>query len=365
MPSRWTSLLLTLLVAAAGPLTGQRPAAADVLAPPPVDGQLTAAPGCAVGVTREGGETLLWANGGADLASATPITERTAFYAGSVSKQFVAMSVALLAERGALHLDDRVRRWVPGLGRHADAVTLRHLLHHTSGVRDYLALAAAGGRDYADRFTNAEALDLVTADTMLDFAPGERYRYSNSGYLLLAEVVHRASKVPFATFARREIFRPLGMGDSHFHDDLDHVVDLLATGYRATDSAWVAWPLAFAAVGSGGLYTSIRDLARWGHNWFANRIGSGQPLIDTLLTRGVLANGDTIPYALGIIRGEHRGLETREHTGGLAAYRSAILQFPSRGLSLVMLCNHDQAEMDLLPQLADGMLFEDFVDGER
>jgi CubicO group peptidase (beta-lactamase class C family) len=272
------------------------------------------------------------------------------------------MTVVLLAERGRLNLDDRVRRWIPELGPHADDITLRQLLHHTSGVRDYLGLATAAGRDYADHFTNAEGLALVFADTTLDFAPGEKYRYSNSGYLLLAEVVHRSSEMSFARFAGREIFRPLGMDDSHFHDDLDHAVDLLAMDYRATDSAWVAWPLAFSAVGSGGLYTSARDLARWGRNWFDNRIGSGQPLMDTLLTRGVLTSGDTIPYALGIIRGSHRGLETREHTGGLAAYRSAILQFPSAGLGLVMLCNHDQAEMDLLRQLANGMLFEDFVD---
>jgi len=363
MSARPGMLLLPLLLLVTVPAMGQRAPAADVLAPPGDAGRVVTVPGCAVGFARRGGETLLWANGGANLGQGTPITERTAFYAGSLSKQFVAMSIALLAERGVLRLDDPLRRWIPELGRHTDNVTLRQLLHHPSGVRDYLGLAAANGRDYADRFTNAEALALVFADSALDFPPGERYRYSNSSYLLLAEVVHRATKLPFSTFARRELFRPLGLGDSHFHDDLDHPIDLLAMDYRATDSAWVAWPLAYSAVGAGGLYTSIRDLARWSHNWFDNRIGSGQPLIDTLLTRGVLANGDTIPYALGIIRGEYRSLETLEHTGGLAAYRSAILQFPSAGLGLVMLCNHDQADTDLLRQLADGMLFEDFVDG--
>jgi CubicO group peptidase (beta-lactamase class C family) len=357
-----TTRHLAFLVGLVVPMSAQRPVPADVLAPPAEGMVATNAPGCSLAITREPDETLIWANGAVDLVAGHPITDSTVLYGGSVSKQFVAMMVALLSERGALDFDDPVRRWIPELGRPAEGVTLRHLLHHTSGLRDYLWLAGQAGRDYADNFSNAEALALVYADTTADSEPGARYRYSNTGYLLLAEVVSRASRMSFARFANREIFDPLGMRDSHFHDKLDHTIGNLAMDYRATDSGWVAWPLAFAAVGSGGLYTSARDMARWSHNWFANRIGSGQPLIDTLLTRGVLTSGDTIPYALGMVRGEYRGLQIREHTGGLAAYRSAILQFPAQGLGLVMLCNSDQAEAGILRQLANGMLFEDFVD---
>ena len=281
----------------------------------------------------------------------------TRFYSGSVSKQFVAMAVALLAERGELRFEDPVSQWIPELGAHTEGVTLRHLIHHTSGIRDYLGLATASGRDWSDNFTNVEALETVLADTVLNFPPGLRHSYSNSGYLLLAEVVKRVAGVTFAEFARVEILESLGMSDSHFHDDLNHQISKLAVGHRRVGAGWQAWPLNFSAVGSGGLYTTIRDLAKWNRNWLGNRLGSGQPLIDTLEQRGVLNSGATIEYAMGVAHEEHRGTGVVGHTGALAGYRAAVIQLQDLDASVALLCNHAEADSKAI-SLA---LFDAFV----
>ncbi len=312
------------------------------------------APGCAAAVERDG--TLLAARGYglADRDKGMATTPSTAFYAGSVSKQFVATVIVRLAAAGRLALDDPASRFLPELHPALGRATIRQMLHHTAGIPDYLGLATRAGRDWSDHFTNAEGLALVFAQDSTDFSPGTRYRYSNGNYLLLAEIAARATGRPFRAVADSLLFAPLDMRHSTFRDRLDLTIPALALGYRTgADSAWVPWPLDFAAVGSGGLYTTATDLARWsGHWWHEAPTASGWHVTDTLDVRGVLASGDTISYGLGVILGSYRGLPVRRHDGGLAGYRSAVLQFPSRRTGIVVLCNGDRSAA---PALAEGI----------
>lgn len=306
------------------------------------------APGCAAAIERDGALLAAGARGSADLVTGAPITPATVFYAGSVSKQFVATAVLLLAERGALDLDERVGHHVPELPPSLRIPTLRQLMQHTGGVPDYLSLATRHGRDWSDRFDNAEALALLMREDTLHFAPGSAWRYSNGGYLLLAEVIARASGQSFRAFADSALLRPLGMASSHFHDDLDHEIANLAMGYRSDSTgAHQAWPLRFAAVGSGGLYTTVLDLARWSGNWWHNRLGRRDAaLADRQSVRAVLDTGDTLTYALGVIIDERDGQRIRRHGGGLAGYRAALLQFPDHRVGIAVLCNGDRTNAE-------------------
>ncbi|NIM49557.1 MAG: serine hydrolase [Gemmatimonadales bacterium] len=316
-------------------------------------------PGCAVAVIRDGKIVYEDGYGMANLEHGVAITPRTVFYAGSVSKQFVAMSIALLAEQGALSFDDDIRRYLPEIPEYDQPITIRHLVHHTSGLRDYLTLSSLAGRDYAGGLLEQEVIDLVARQRELNFQPGERYLYSNSGYFLLAEIVRRASGMSLREFAEEHIFKPLGMNESHFHDDNTHVVPNRADGYsRRDDGSWGAMTMRFALVGSGGLYTTVEDLFRWDQNFYHNRLGTGgQALIDTTLTRGVLNNGNELDYAFAISLGEYRGRPTVSHGGALGGYRAHLVRFPEQRFSVAMLCNLANVNPgSLANQIADAYL---------
>lgn len=354
IPRPWWPVALLLFLGARG-AGAQEPAAvlADVLA-----GIAADAPGCAAAIERDGILLAAGAAGLADVSRGTPIAPTTVFYAGSVSKQFVAAAVLLLEERGALRLDDPVGRHLPELAPALGRATLRQLLQHTGGIPDYLSLATRRGRDWSDRFGNAEALALLTAVDSGDFDPGTRWRYSNGGYLLLAEVVARRSGQSFRAFADSALLGPLGMRDSHFHDDLDHPIARLALGHRGDSTgAWTPWPLAFAAVGSGGLYTTVLDLARWSGNWWDNLLGRRDATLATRQsTRAVLSSGDTLTYALGVVIDRHGDRPVRRHSGGLAGYRAGLVQFPLERLGIAVLCNSDRANAIAIAEaIADGL----------
>ncbi len=303
------------------------------------------APGCALGVYRDGQMAYQRGYGMANLEHKIPITPTTVFYVGSVSKQFVAFSIALLQERGALSFDDDIRMHVPEMPAYAHTITIRHLLHHTSGLRDYLTLAELAGRDILDDLGKDEMLGLVARQRELNFSPGAEYLYSNSGYLLLAEIVERVSGSPLRAFAAKEIFTPLSMTRSHFHDDNTHIVPSRAEGHQLLgNDGWGLMRQRFALVGSGGLYTTVTDLFMWDQNFYSNHLGKGsQALIDTTLTRGVLTSGDTISYALALTRETYRGLPVVEHSGALGGYRAHLLRFPQQRFTAVVLCNFADA----------------------
>jgi len=306
----------------------------------------TDGPGCALGVVRDGRLAYAKGYGIANLDYRHPITPTTTFYMGSVSKQFVAAAVVFAERDGHLSLDDPVRKWLPDLPEYdGRTIRLRHLIHHTSGLRDYLSLADLAAFDRGDYHDTEEYLDLVYRQQGLNFQPGAEYRYSNTNYLLLAEVVEAATGSTLREFADEHLFEPLGMRSTHFHDDRTHIIRNRAVGYaRAEHGFEMVHPWNWEEVGSGGLYSSIEDLARWDRNFDTETVG-GEGFTKQMTTRGVLASGDTLDYASGLDIGTYRGERIVEHGGAFTGFRSHYLRFPERGRSVVVLCNMDSANL--------------------
>jgi CubicO group peptidase (beta-lactamase class C family) len=297
-------------------------------------------PGCAVSVLHGGQVFLSRGYGSANLDYDVPITPRTSFYLASVSKQFTAAAVALAAERGHLSLDDDVRHWFPELPDYGAAIRVRDMVHHTSGLRDYLGLMSLAGMPYGNQWRNDDILSLIARQRELNFEPRAEYLYSNSGYFLLSELIGRATGLSLREFADRELFQPLGMHATWFHDDAGQVVRERAVAYGPDPDGGfrITHLFNFDKVGSGGLYSSLEDLARWDANFYDSRIG-GARYLETLHGRGILASGDTLDYAFGLRLDEYRGLPTVGHGGSMMGFRTAFVRFPAEGASVIILCN--------------------------
>jgi CubicO group peptidase (beta-lactamase class C family) len=289
----------------------------------------TSSPGCALGVIKDGDFVYRHGYGMASLELGVPLSSESVFYIGSTSKQFVSASIMLAAEQGSLSLDDDIRQYLPEIPDYGNTVTVRHLLHHTSGLRDYLTLWALAGENIEDIHTVDDALAMIARQKAPNFEPGEEYLYSNSGYFLLSVIIERATGVSLREFSQENIFEPLGMENTHFHDDHTHIVPDRAIGHLRRDDGSVALNMSnFSQVGSGGLYTSVDDLLLWDRNFYDNKLGDGE-LIDELLVRGILNNGDTLSYAAALVIGEYKGLRTVEHGGALGGYRAQLNYAPT------------------------------------
>ncbi|HET7229744.1 MAG TPA: serine hydrolase domain-containing protein, partial [Longimicrobium sp.] len=293
-------------------------------------------PGCAVGVSRNGRTVLSRAYGSANLEYGIPNTPATVFEAGSVSKQFTAAAIVRLARQGKLSLDDDVRRHLPEVPDYGTPITLRNLLNHTSGLRDWGTVMQLAGWPRGTRiYTHAHVLDVVSRQRSLNFTPGSEYSYSNTGYNLLAIVVERVSGMSFAEFTRRELFEPLGMTRTEWRDDFTRTVKGRASAYTWENGAWHL-QMPFENVhGNGGLLTTVDDLLKWNTALDSGTIAG----LDTLETRGVLSSGRRIDYALGLTIGEFRGVREVSHSGATAAYRAYLARYPEAGVSVALLCN--------------------------
>ena len=235
-------------------------------------------PGCAVAVTRDGIVKIARAYGMADLGAHTPLTPDTPFYIASLSKQFTAMSIVLLAEDGRLSLDDTIRKWVPEVPSFGKTITLRQLLNHTSGLRDYMTLLGIMGWPADGEFTQRQLIDLVHRQKSLNFAPGDEYLYSNTGYALLAVVVERASGESLRDFAARRIFQPLGMTHTEYRDDHNKPVYGRARGYETTDNGYRELEPRIDVIGDAGVYSTVNDLASFAAALFGHRLISAASL---------------------------------------------------------------------------------------
>jgi CubicO group peptidase (beta-lactamase class C family) len=296
-------------------------------------------PGCALGVYQDGRVAHARGYGTADLEHDAPITPDSVFYAGSVSKQFTAMAAALAIRQGRLGADDDVRKHVPELPDYGRPITIRHLIHHTSGLRDINTLMVLAGRRDEDAFDNEAVLRIVARQKALNFMPGDEHLYSNSGYAMLALAIERATGTPFAAYADANIFRPLGMTVSHFHTDLARLVPGRAYAYdRRPDGTFALNSPQNERAGAGGLFTTVRELARWDENFYDGRVG-GLELIRMLETPGRLTSGTELTYAWGLTTGSYRGLPIVEHSGSLGGYRAHIIRFRSAHTSVAVLCN--------------------------
>jgi CubicO group peptidase (beta-lactamase class C family) len=320
-------------------------------------------PGCALGVIQDGNFIYRKGYGQASLELGVPLSPESVFYMGSVSKQFTAASVVLLSERGLLSLDDDVRKYIPELPDYGHTITLREMLHHTSGLRDFLTLTDISGRHYSDIHSEAETLNLIERQKGLNNIPGDEYIYSNTNFFLLGEVVKRVSKMSLAQFAAENIFQPLGMTHTRFYDDRSLVVPNRVAAYAPGNNGkfLVDWSTSYDAVGAGGLMSTVDDLLLWDRNFYNNKLGKG-PFIREMETRGVLNNGQKISYALGLVIGTYRGLPTVEHEGALFGYRTVISRFPEQHFTVVALCNVSSAQTaSLAHNVADVYLAKDLA----
>jgi len=297
-------------------------------------------PGCSVGVIRDSDFLYRKAYGLASLELGVPLSAQSVFYMGSVSKQFTAASVVLAAEQGYLSLDDDVRKYISELPDYGHVITLRQMIHQTSGFRDFFTLLYLSGHDVLDFNSPEEIFKIVARQRGLNNVPGDEWIYSNTNYFLLGMVVQRATKKSLAEFASENIFKPLGMSHTLFYDDHTLVVPGRVAAYDSGqhDTFHVDWSTTYEVVGGGGLMSNVDDLLLWDRNFYANRLGKGT-LIQELQTPGVLNDGNKISYAMGLDLGNYRDLPIVEHGGELFGYRTELLRFPEQKFAVICLCN--------------------------
>jgi CubicO group peptidase (beta-lactamase class C family) len=300
-------------------------------------------PGCALAVVRDGAIAYSKGYGLASVEHGVPITPQTVFDIGSTSKQITAASILLLAQDGKLSLDDDVRKHIPEMPDLGTPVTLRHLLHHTSGVRDYIELLQLGEISFEDVATDDDALAALSRQKALDFRPGDEHSYSNSGYFLLSLVVKRTSGKTLREFAHERIFTPLGMTSTQILDDHTLVIPRRAASYAPRGDGGFRLAIAnWEQTGDGAVQTTVEDFAKWDRNFYDPKVG-GPALVEQLQVKGVLNDGSTIPYARGLFVDEHRGLRRVQHGGGWAGYRAEMIRFPDERLSVITFCNRGDA----------------------
>jgi CubicO group peptidase (beta-lactamase class C family) len=313
-------------------------------------------PGCAVGVFRNGAIRYARGYGMANLELGVAITPHTVFDVGSVSKQFTAMSILLLQKDGKLNIDESVRKYVPELPAYADRITLRQLLSHTSGIRDHFGLLEVAGRDFDGTADTVDYLRYITRSAAPNFEPGTRYLYSNSGFVLLSQIVYRVSGMPLSRFAAERIFTPLGMRDTRFQDDHTLIIPNRSTAYMPRGDHWAIRMSEFDDMaGAGGLHTTVEDFQKWLRNYDSLTVGN-RDIVAAMTTPTKLKNDSlagTPPeswYGLGIGTGTFRGLPVNSHTGVWGGYRAAFLRFPANDLGVATFCNFTTAGPDTLAQ---------------
>ncbi len=300
-------------------------------------------PGCAVAVMKDGAVAYKQGYGLADLEHDVPILPSTVFNIGSTAKQFTAFAVALLEDEGKLSYDDDLRKHLPEMHDFGSTITLRHLLHHTSGLRGSFPelLALAEWRD-ADVTTTDDVYRLLLAQRELNYPPGEEYLYVNSNYVLLALICERVSGKTFAAYCRERIFEPLGMNRSVIHDSLLTLIPGRASGYYDDAGSWLHAPLNDTVVGPTNVYSTVEDMAEWDENFYSGRVG-GKAVIERMQQAGRLNDGTELDYAMGLMVGpghSYRGWEVVEHGGSQGGYSSWMVRFPELHLGVVVLFNH-------------------------
>ena len=296
-------------------------------------------PGCALGVYRDG--KLIYARGYglANIEGSVPITPQAVFDIGSTSKQFTAASILLLEQQGKLSIDDDVRKYIPELPDYKQKITIRNLLNHTSGLRDYLTLMELAGVNTDGVTTDDDALAIIARQKALNFAPGGEYLYSNSGFFLLSVIVKRANGKSLREFAAENIFQPLGMTHTSYRDDHTSLISNRALAYDPVEKAGYKLNVSyFEQTGDGAVHTSVEDLLLWDENFYTGRI-LGKDLLAKLQEQGKLTTGKTLDYAKGLVIGKYRGLRTVSHGGSWGGYRAELLRFPDLHFSVACLCN--------------------------
>jgi len=313
----------------------------------------TTTPGCALAVVRDGRIIYKRGYGMAKLEDGIVMTPDKIFDIGSVSKQFTATCIALLARDGKISLDDDIRKYFPALPQYGSPITVRHLIHHTSGLRDYNGLLVlAGFRSESDCPNVDEALELIFRQKRLNYPTGEEYSYTNTGYFLLGQIVERVSGKSLNQFAQERIFQPLRMTHTLYQEDHRQIIKNRATGYEETEKGYRLNMSNWDETGDGNVYTSVEDLYLWDQAFYNDKLG--RDLMEMLHTVGVLSDGTKLDYAFGLVVTEHKGLKNVGHGGSWAGFRAGISRFPEQKFSVICFANLDSINpTDLCLKVAD------------
>jgi CubicO group peptidase (beta-lactamase class C family) len=314
-------------------------------------------PGCALGIIKNGELIYGKGYGLANMEYDIPNSASSVFRIGSTSKQFTAASIVLLAEQGKLRLDNTLKDYFPEFPDYANKITIRHLLNHTSGIRDYLQLAYLKGFGDDDFYVDDNIMAWLVNQTDLNFAPGEEFLYSNSGYWLLGQIVKKVSGTNMADFAQKEIFAPLQMNNTHFHNDHTQIVKNRASGYvPAEKDRYKISMTTLDMIGDGGIFTTINDIKKWDDAYYNSEVLS-KAFWKMMTEQGVLNSGKIIDYASGLFISEYKGLKTVRHGGAFVGFRAELLRFPDQRLSIAIFANRGDANPSAMAnQVADIML---------
>jgi CubicO group peptidase (beta-lactamase class C family) len=313
--------------------------------------QLTS--GVAVAVVKDGKVVLSKGYGMANLEYDIPVTPRTVFYVASVSKQFTAFSIYLLEKRGKLSFEDDIRKYIPELPDYSKTIRIKHLLAHTSGIKDQLALLTLAGWRMDDVMTTEQILKILSRQKELNFETGSQYSYSNSGYTLLAEIVARITGKSFAQFTKEEIFQPLGMNNTLFYDDHEQIVKNTAYSYELKNGQYKKMNLNYSNVGPAGVFTTVEDLCNWTKNFEQPKVGDKE-IIDRFNQSSTFDNGQRVLFSIvdgdssfhskGQFTRNYRGVGVYNHSGHLAGFRSFLMRMPDKHLSIITLSNDEHNE---------------------
>ncbi len=295
-------------------------------------------PGATIAVQKEGKVIYSKGFGYGDLESEVKNNPQTIFHIASVSKQFTSFAIAMLVDQGKISLDDDIRKYLPEMNDFGTPITINHLVHHTSGLRDQWNLLALAGWRLDDVITKNQILRVVSRQKELNFKPGEEYVYCNTGFTLMAEIVSRVSGKTFPEWTKENIFDPLEMKNTLFYDDHEKIVKGRAYSYYRSPDGYKKSVLSYANAGATSLFTTVEDLSKWAANFQNIKVGN-DTVMKLMDQRFVLNKGDTIPYAFGQSHGIYKGLKTMSHGGADAGYRTMLLRFPEEKISISVFSN--------------------------
>jgi CubicO group peptidase (beta-lactamase class C family) len=300
-------------------------------------------PGGSVGIIKDGKLIFAKGYGSANLDYNIPNESQTVYRIGSTSKQFTAACIILLSQQGKLSLDDKLIKFFSDFPAYANDITIQHLLNHISGIRDYLILARLSGLGSEDHYTDQIVEKLLTNQKELNFNPGDEYLYSNSGFWLLGQIVKSVSGVTMAEYAKENIFIPLEMNDTHFHNDHKQIVKNRASGYRPNRQGGYSISMTtLDMIGDGGIFTTVEDLAKWDASFYGSEI-LNKNFWKKMTQVGTLNNGEELTYASGLGVTTYKGLQIIKHGGSMVGYRSEMIRFPEAQFSVILLANRADA----------------------
>ncbi len=316
-------------------------------------------PGGALGIIKDGELIYSRGYGLANMEYDIPNSASSVFRIGSTSKQFTAACIVLLAEKGKLSLDDKLKGLFPDFPDYAENITIRHLLNHTSGIRDYLHLAYLKGLGNDDHYGDDHIMEWLVNQTNLNFNPGEEISYSNSGYWLLGQIVNKVAGINMADFAQKEIFQPLGMNNTHFHNDHNQIAKNRASGYAPIENGNFRISMTtLDIIGSSGIFTTINDIKKWDDAYYNSSVLSSA-FWEEMTKQAVLNNGEVMGYASGLMIGEYKGLKTIRHHGASMGFSSELLRFPEEQLTIAIFANRADVNPSMKANQVADILLED------